>query len=121
VSGLQSHEFKTSLERIALDNIKRQIEMQKAVNVTKKSKTESSPSNVLEYSKADEQTRVFDIMYVRNDEDQSVEVVESPVIDFNEIIEHLREGNSVFIAPKIYDCPAKSRRSQLSHKYIDHI
>jgi len=41
-------------------------------------------------------------MFIHNDEEDSVEVVESAVIDFYAVVEHLRRGNAVFIAPKNY-------------------
>ncbi len=63
--------------------------------------------------------KMYDIMFVHNDEDQSVEVVESPTIDFNAIIEHLGEGNSIFIAPKIQRVPIKSNCKR--HGYINHV
>jgi len=44
--------------------------------------------------------KLFEIIFVHNNEEQSVEVEESPFIDFYRVIEQLREGNSVFIASK---------------------
>lgn len=46
------------------------------------------------------QSKFFEIMYVQNNEDQSVEVYESTVLDFNDIIDNLNIGNSVFITKK---------------------
>jgi hypothetical protein len=60
--------------------------------------------------------RIFDIMFLRDDEDQTVEVVESSMIDFKNLIEQLGQGNSVFIAPKKVPClkPTKKHRSNHS-------
>ncbi len=67
-----------------------------------------------------EQKNMFDIMFVHNDEDQTVEVVESSIIDFNAIIEHLRDGNSIFIAPKNQRPPQRTMRHKKPN-YINHI
>ena len=72
--------------------------MQKTIT-TQKSKRSTNQSTI-QKDLALERTKRFDILYVRNDEDQSVEVVEVSIIDFSSIIENLNEGNSVFIAPK---------------------
>jgi hypothetical protein len=68
----------------------------KYLKSNKQPKSSSQSYSQLESSNS----RLFDIMFVCNDEEQSVEVVESPTIDFNKVIEQLRQGNSVFIAPK---------------------
>jgi hypothetical protein len=65
--------------------------------------------------------RWFEIMFVHDDEDQSVEVVESTTLDFNAIIENLRDGNSVFIAPKIKRLPLKALKNGQRHGYINHV
>jgi len=67
-----------------------------------------------------EQRNMFDIMFVHNDEDQTVEVVESSTIDFNAIIEHLRDGNSIFIAPKKQGPPQRTMNRKRP-TYINHI
>jgi hypothetical protein len=62
-------------------------------------------------------SKIFDIMFLHEDEGQSVEVVESSMIDFNRLIEHLGQGNSVFIAPKkepVYTLQKKKRKTQKS-------
>lgn len=48
------------------------------------------------------ESKVLEVMFIHNDEEDSVEVVESPVIDFHAVVEHLRRGNAIFIAPKNY-------------------
>jgi len=45
-------------------------------------------------------SRLFQIFYLVDNEDQSVEVVETGEIDFEEVFQHLRLGGSVFITPK---------------------
>ena len=55
---------------------------------------------------------MFDIMYVSN-ENESVAVVESSIIDFSQVIEQLRMGNSIFIAPKN---PMRSRKPEAAKK-----
>jgi|WetSurMetagenome_2_1015567.scaffolds.fasta_scaffold858993_2 hypothetical protein len=72
--------------------------MQKTVTIQKNKR--STNQSTIQKDLALERTKMFDILYVRNDEDQSVEVVEVSIIDFNTILENLNEGNSVFIAPK---------------------
>jgi hypothetical protein len=72
--------------------------MQKTVTTQKNKRTTNQ--STIQKDLALERTKMFDILYVRNDEDQSVEVVEVSIIDFSAIIENLNDGNSVFIAPK---------------------
>lgn len=48
------------------------------------------------------ESKVLEVMFIHNDKDDSVEVVESAVIDFYAVVEHLRRGNAIFIAPKNY-------------------
>lgn len=91
--------------------------MQKSLNLEEKANPRCEGQQPLGRSNIDK--AMFDIMFVHNDDSQSVEVVESSTIDFNAIIEHLREGNSIFIAPKIHYTPKKSKR--LRQNYINHI
>jgi len=72
--------------------------MQKTITIQKSKR--STNQSTIQKDLALERTKRFDILYVRNDEDQSVEVVEVSIIDFSSIVENLNEGNSVFIAPK---------------------
>jgi hypothetical protein len=66
----------------------------------KKKKSESRTQPTVIEAGYSENEKCFNIMFVRYDDQRSMEVVESSVIDFNKVIEHLAEGNSVFIAPK---------------------
>jgi hypothetical protein len=65
---------------------------------------------------------MFDIMYVSN-ENESVAVVESAIIDFSQVIEQLRMGNSIFIAPKTQCVPAnqKKPKKRRNNGYINHV
>lgn len=66
------------------------------------------------------QSKFFEVMYVQNNEDQSVEVYESTVLDFNAIIENLNEGNSVFITKKQPASNILAKKKQ-TDQYISHI
>ena len=74
--------------------------MQKAIG-SKQKNTKSNNESRATPKEACE-SKVLEVMFIHNDEDDSVEVVESPVIDFYAVVEHLRRGNAVFIAPKNY-------------------
>jgi hypothetical protein len=75
-------------------------EMQKILRSARKNnKVVSLKSS--EVPKVSANEKFFDVMLVRNDEEKSVEVIESEVLDFGRVVEHLNQGNSVFIAPKI--------------------
>lgn len=93
--------------------------MQKAVNYSRKKATEPLPS-VIEagYNESD---KCFNIMFVRYDDDRSMEVVESSVIDFNKVIENLQQGNSVFISPKRNNCRPRTRTTKSSGEYFSHV
>jgi hypothetical protein len=84
--------------------------MQKSVNLKSK---ETSPAAT---------GSMFDIMFVSN-ENESVAVVESSVIDFSQVIEQLRMGNSIFIAPKTQCVPAnqKQPKKRRNNGYINHV
>lgn len=43
---------------------------------------------------------LFQLLFLKNDEDQSVEMKETEKIDFTEIIRHLEQGESIFITQK---------------------
>jgi len=43
---------------------------------------------------------LFQMFYLKDDEDQSVEVEEVEEIDFSEVKKHVKEGESVFITRK---------------------
>ena len=69
------------------------------------------------------ESKVLEVMFIHNDEDDSVEVVESAVIDFYAVVEHLRRGNAVFIAPKNYGehHEDKISRNDDDRYYVTHI
>lgn len=74
--------------------------MQKAMG-SKQNNTKSN-NQIRSTGKEASESKVLEVMFIHNDEDDSVEVVESAVIDFYAVVEHLRRGNAVFIAPKNY-------------------
>ena len=43
---------------------------------------------------------MFQLLFLKNDENQSVEVEEVEKIDFRKVKEHLEQGESVFITTK---------------------
>jgi hypothetical protein len=45
-------------------------------------------------------SEIFQLFFLKNDEDRSVEVVETQTIPLNELIERLKHGESVFITYK---------------------
>ena len=69
--------------------------MQRAIK-QKTKKIFSTHGSILQNPKR----KIFEIIFVRNDEEQSVEVDETPFIDFHKVIENLEKGNSVFITSK---------------------
>jgi len=50
--------------------------------------------------KGREKPRVFQVLLLRNDASQEVEVQEAEEVDFLRVQEHLKQGGSVFIASK---------------------
>ena len=48
----------------------------------------------------EEEKPKFQLIFLKDDEDQSVEVVEVEKIDFTEVEKHLDQGESVFITNK---------------------
>jgi hypothetical protein len=91
--------------------------MQKTIT-TQKSKR-STHQSTIQKDLTLERTKMFDILYVRNDEDQSVEIVEVSIIDFSSIVENLNEGNPVFKAPK--NNQSIRSRSKKPCNYFSHI
>lgn len=68
------------------------------------------------------QKKFFEVMYILNNEEQSVEVYESTVLDFNEIIENLNNGNSVFITKKQpKNTTFSSKKKEQTTDYINHV
>ena len=47
-----------------------------------------------------EERQIFQLFFLRNNKNQSVEVEEVQEIDFRKVKEHLIQGESVFITPK---------------------
>ena len=50
--------------------------------------------------KVDEEKPLFQLFYLKEDEDQNVEVIEVEEIDFREVKKRLKQGESVFITRK---------------------
>ena len=71
-------------------------------NVTKAVKTEKpvAPELLFETPLSSDFPSLFQIFFLSQDQNQSVEVVETGEIDFGEIIERLKMGESVFIKNK---------------------
>ena len=74
--------------------------MQKVQKVINKQKCVSPRKN---YSSLEpyEQQNSYEIIIVRKDTQDSVEVIESEDIDFGIVMQQLVKGNSVFLGPKI--------------------
>lgn len=89
----------------------------------KKKKVHSRPLPTVIEAGYCENDKCFNIMFVRYDDQRSMEVVESSVIDFNKVIEHLAEGNSVFIAPKRNNLKSSALKHSVHSQgsYINHI
>lgn len=65
-------------------------------------------------------SKLLEIMFLYSDD--SVKVIESTVIDFNEVIEHLGKGNALFIASKNFGKDSSSKISVDScNQFIDHL
>lgn len=67
---------------------------------------------------------VFQLFFLKDDEDQSVQVVEVKEIDFAEVIQHLNQGKSIFITRK--HTRERNQKSRLSEDprelwYFTHI
>jgi hypothetical protein len=71
-------------------------------NVTKAVKTNKpvAPEPLFQSPLSSDVPSLFQIFFLSHDQDQSVEVVETGEIDFGEIIERLKVGESVFINNK---------------------
>jgi hypothetical protein len=96
--------------------------MQKAVNYPHKSRKQANDQlpSVIEAGYNDND-QCFNIMFVRYDDERSMEVVESSVIDFNKVIENLQQGNSVFIAPKRNITKTKRQSAKQRSEFFSHI
>ena len=49
---------------------------------------------------ANEEKPLFQLFFLKNDENRSIEVVEVEEIDFTEVKKHIEQGESVFITRK---------------------
>jgi len=85
--------------------------MQKSISIQSKENPPAEADKVL-----------FNIMFVCN-ENESVEVIESSIIDFGQVVEQLRKGNSIFIAPKKHSGQvANQKRSRRpNNSFINHV
>jgi hypothetical protein len=96
--------------------------MQKAVNYPQKiGKQATKPMPSVIEAGYHENDQCFNIMFVRYDDERSMEVVESSVIDFNKVVENLQIGNSVFIAPKRNTTNIKKQSPRQNSEFISHI
>ena len=62
--------------------------------------TKVSAEIKIEESQHSKRRNMFQLFFLMNDDAQSVEVVETPEIDLEEVIAHLRLGGSIFITNK---------------------
>jgi hypothetical protein len=92
--------------------------MQKATSMKQQKNTSIEPQSE---SPLLSQGKFFEVMYVQNNEDQSVEVYESTVLDFNAIIENLNEGNSVFITKKQPKNNIVTKKKKQTGDFISHV
>ncbi|HDQ05906.1 MAG TPA: hypothetical protein ENN36_04175 [Candidatus Bathyarchaeota archaeon] len=60
----------------------------------------AAPEQMFHYPLSSEFQSMFQIFFLSQDQNQSVEVVETEEIDFEEIVERLKMGESVFIKNK---------------------
>jgi hypothetical protein len=97
--------------------------MQKAINYPHKSRSQiTKPLPCVIEAGCIENEQCFNIMFVRYDDQRSMEVVESSVIDFNKVIENLQQGNSVFIAPKRNTTRTPKTQAKKRHsEYFSHV
>lgn len=97
--------------------------MQKAINYPQKSSRQvTKPLPSIIEAGYNENDQCFNIMFVRYDDQRSMEVVESSVIDFNIVIENLQQGNSVFIAPKRSASKVvKTKSAKRTSEYVSHV
>jgi hypothetical protein len=79
-----------------------------------------------------DKSRMFQVLLLRNDASQVVEVQESNEVDFLKVQEHLKQGGSVFITSKnaqklnITEETKRVRRNKIKIKtvtafYFDHV
>lgn len=75
---------------------------------TKKPQNEDFTKVIIEASLPQNDSRIFQVFFLNQDESKSVEVLETNVIDFEEITYRLNNGESVFI---------KNKTSELVNSY----
>jgi len=63
-------------------------------------KSKVDEETTIQYSLPSKKFELFQIFFLLDDEDQSVEVVEVKEIDFQEVVSRLKYGESVFITHK---------------------
>ena len=79
-----------------------------------------------------DKSRMFQVLLLRNDASQEVEIQESNEVDFQRVQEHLKQGGSVFITSKnsqklnITEEMKRVRRNRIKMKtvtafYFDHV
>ena len=79
-----------------------------------------------------DKSRIFQVLLLRNDASQEVEIQESNEVDFLKVQEHLKQGGSVFITSKnsqklnINEETKRVRRNRIKMKtvtafYFDHV
>ena len=81
-------------------------------NVTEAVKTNKpiAPEPLFQSPLSSDVQSLFQIFFLSQDEDQSVEVLETEEIDFGEIVERLKVGESVFIKNKNLEILKSSSR-----------
>ncbi len=85
-------------------------------------KTKKTKNNFSSTKESPLDPKLLEIMFLYNDNENSVRAVESTTIDFNEVIEHLGRGNALFIAPKIFGKNQLSKQPvTVGNDLIDHI
>jgi hypothetical protein len=95
--------------------------MQKAIGTKQRAKKPLSTISPISNSYSEVNSKVLEVMFVYDDSEDSVEVVESTVIDFYAVIEHLRQGHAVFIAPKTYGKNQSSKEQVKGKDYFAHV
>jgi hypothetical protein len=94
-------------------------------NGTKAVKTNKSvaPEPLFQSPLSSDVPSLFQIFFLSQDQDQSVEVVETGEIDFGEIVERLKVGESVFIKnknPEILKSRSRMNKEEKNLWYFTH-
>lgn len=77
--------------------------MSSKIAETEKSRDDSSSEELLDSPVSQEDVTVFQIFFLTEDENASVEVLETNMIDYEEINQRLNMGESIFIKHKTRD------------------